>query len=195
MVLRYIRVSPRNAEALLRHPTLLRPFLDGPLSDPNFETPESSGLWSRWFGRAGRRRTPGATHLEGREPGDEGDADKSWNAIHFLLTGSAQDAAFPAGFILVGGTTVGDEDVGYGPARLFAPAEVREIDAALSRINREVATRRFDGVAMDAADVYPQIWSRTDEDVFEYAWENLRALQEFVRRTVELDHGLLLLLT
>ena len=65
---------------------------------------------------------------------------------------------------------MGDEDVGYGPARLFSAAEVREIHASLSRINREIAQRRFDGAAMDADDVYPQIWSRTDEDVFEYAW-------------------------
>ena len=195
MVLGYIRVSPRNAEALLANPDLLRGFLDQTLPTAAPEAPSPFRVWSHWLGMAGRIRARDATHPEARVPGDQGDADKSWNAIHYLLTGSAHEGTFPAGFILAGGTPVGEEDVGYGPARVFTPAEVRDIDAVLSQINREIAQRRFDGAAMDAADVYPQIWSRTDEDVFEYAWENLRALQEFVRRTVELNQALMLLLT
>lgn len=195
MVLGYIRVSPQNAATLLANPELLHSFLDPTLPEATTEAPSPSRLWSRWWGTSGGNRLQNAGTLEARDPEDQGTADKSWNAIHYLLTGSAHEGTFPAGFILAGGTPVGEEDVGYGPARLFTPAEVREIESALSKINREVAQRRFDGVAMDAADVYPQIWSRTDEDVFEYAWENLRALQEFVRRTVELNQALMLLLT
>ncbi|MFO1459416.1 MAG: YfbM family protein [Verrucomicrobiota bacterium] len=197
MVLEYIRVSPRNAETLLANPDLLPTFLEREVPAPAPETPSQSpsNAWSRWLGAFGRTRTHDPTVLEARVPGDQGDADKAWNAIHYLLTRSPNNGSFPDGFILNGGTPMGDEDVGYGPARLFSAAEVREIHASLSRINREIAQRRFDGAAMDADDVYPQIWSRTDEDVFEYAWEHLRALQEFVRRTVELDQALMLLLT
>ena len=195
MVLGYIRVSPRNAAALLENPERLRSFLDPTPPRSATEAPSPSGLGSRWWGTSGGHRPHTAAPFESRDPKDHGTADKSWNAIHYLLTGSAHEGTFPAGFILVGGTPVGDVDVGYGPARLFTPGEVREIEGALSKINREVAQRRFDGAAMDAAGVYPQIWARTDEEVFEYAWENLRALQEFVRHTVERNQALILLLT
>lgn len=113
--------------------------------------------------------------------GDEGDADKSWHAIHYLLTGTAEGGSFPLSFILNGGQQLGDEEVGYGPARIFTPTETAEIADALSGFTEESLKTRYDGKAMDRAKVYPQIWGRESEDNFDYAWENFVALREFIQ--------------
>ena len=56
-------------------------------------------------------------------PGGELDLDKAWHGIHFLLTGSAWEGEEPLCYLLAGGQEVGDEDVGYGPARVLRPRE------------------------------------------------------------------------
>jgi hypothetical protein len=148
-------------------------------AEGNTELPPTGSLLSRLFG--GRQTLPkDSPALEPRTGGDEGDADKSWHAIHYLLTGTAEDGAFPLNFILEGGQQVGDEEVGYGPARIFPPAEVAVIDSALAGYTAESMKARYDGRAMDRAKVYPQIWGREDEDNFEYAWENFVAIREFI---------------
>src|SRR5262245_58137806 len=45
------------------------------------------------------------------------DTDKAWHITHFLLTGEAWGGAEPLANAVLGGTEIGDEDVGYGPAR------------------------------------------------------------------------------
>jgi hypothetical protein len=41
----------------------------------------------------------------------------------------------PLNFLAIGGVSVGNEDVGYGPARAFRAAEVAEIAAALEALS------------------------------------------------------------
>src|SRR5262245_9012884 len=56
------------------------------------------------------------------------DIDKTWAAIHFLLTGEtpyADEPRTPLGDAVFGGNWLGDVDVGCGPARYLTPAEVR----------------------------------------------------------------------
>jgi hypothetical protein len=191
MVLEYHRVSPHNAKLLLSEPVLLHRFLG---DDDEPELPPSGGFFSRLFG--GRRILPQDTpSLEPRTDDDEGDADKSWHAIHYLLTGTAEGGSFPLNFILEGGQEVGDEEVGYGPARIFTPAETAEIDAALSEFTEEGLRARYDGRAMDRAKVYPQIWGRDTEDNFGYAWESFLALREFIQGTRSSGSYLLLYLS
>src|SRR3712207_3831611 len=54
------------------------------------------------------------------------DLDKAWHGIHFLLTGTAWEGQEPLCYLLVGGEYIGDEDVGYGPARVLRPHEVAD---------------------------------------------------------------------
>ena len=179
MVLVYRRVSPHNAKLLLSQPVLIHRFLG---DDDEPELPPSGGFFSRLFG--GRRTLPQDTpSLEPHTDDDEGDADKSWHGIHYLLTGSAERGSFPLNFIMEGGQQVGDEEVGYGPARIFTPSETAEIDAALSGFTEQSLRDRYDGRAMDKAKVYPQIWGRETEDNFCYAWESFLALREFIHGT------------
>ena len=63
--------------------------------------------------------------------------DKAWHGIHFVLTGSGWGGEPPLNFMVSGGTEVGDEDMGYGPARAFTSAEVPRIHEALAAIPPE----------------------------------------------------------
>lgn len=104
--------------------------------------------------------------------------------MHFILTGTAEGGSFPEGFILHGGTSVGD-DREDRCARLFQPEEVRRILAVLQAQSEEGVHQRYDGKKMDAARVYPQIWKRDGEEGMAYIWETLYEMREFVRETVE----------
>jgi hypothetical protein len=127
------------------------------------------------------------------DPADELDVDKAWHGLHFLFTGEAWSGEPPLGFIVAGGAEVGDEDVGYGPARAFPNAEVREISAALETVTREELARRFDPARMMELGIYPEIWDRdpADDDMLEYLLEYFDLLKEFIIRGAASGRGML----
>ena len=114
------------------------------------------------------------------------DVDKSWHAIHFLLTGTAWEGEPPSNFIVSGGRPVGDEDVGYGPARGFTSGEVREIADALSDLASDALLARYDHAAMNRLDIYPggsDGWlprERDENELIEYLADYYEQLREFV---------------
>jgi hypothetical protein len=122
---------------------------------------------------------------------EEASLDKAWHGIHYLLTGSAWEGELPLGFICQGGSAVGDIDLGYGPARAFSAADVKEIDAALAEIDADKLAERFDPDEMEALDIYPSIWNEGEEAlafcVTEYA-----ILKDFIARTAQRGFGMLL---
>ena len=135
--------------------------------------------------------TGGAIH-----GGDQLDLDKTWHALHFLLTGEPWGGAPPLNF-LVSGTEVGDIDVGYGPARSFTAEETREIAAALAPITEATLRARFDPAAMMAAEIYPAIWDRdpAQDDTLGYVLERFGPLKQFVTSAAEHGEGLLVYLS
>jgi len=100
------------------------------------------------------------------------DLDKAWHALHYLLTGSARDGEGPLAFLLKGGTPVGDEDLGYGPARVFQPPEVAAIADALADVSQRTLLPRFDLKKLERLELYPGRWSevnlRSDYDLGYY---------------------------
>jgi hypothetical protein len=114
------------------------------------------------------------------------DVDKAWHGIHFLLTGTAWEGEPPLDFIVSGGRSIGDEDVGYGPARGFTSKEVREIAGALSDLTSDALLARYDHATMNQLDVYPggpDGWQPRDRDengLVEYLTENYEQLREFL---------------
>jgi hypothetical protein len=113
-----------------------------------------------------------AEHPEGRHL----DIDKSWHAIQFLLTGEPWEGEPPLGNVVMGGTELGEEDVGYGPARGLTPAEVKSVSAALGEISGEQLWSRFDKQAFAEAEIYPQGW---DGEGKQYIVEHYEALRQF----------------
>jgi hypothetical protein len=126
----------------------------------------------------------------------EVDVDKAWHAIHWLLTGSADDRPPPAPkrglfrrsapepgpagaewLAVLGGEPVGDDN-GYGPARLLRPEQVAAVAAALTPLDRDALGGRVDLAAMEAAELYPGIWD--EEDVYdEYLGPSYEVLRDF----------------
>src|SRR5262249_19169224 len=71
------------------------------------------------------------------------DLEKAWHGIHFLLTGSAWDGEEPLCYLVTGGEQIGEEDVGYGPARALKPQQVAAWASALSAVSVDELSNRF----------------------------------------------------
>jgi hypothetical protein len=118
--------------------------------------------------------------------------EKSWHGIHFTLTGTPWECDSPLNLLAGGGVPVGDEDVGYGPARLLEPAEVSKVDEALQAISEEEFARRFDTKALAKAEIYPQIWDEPVEDLKEEYGSYFQQMKQHVGRARQEGHALLI---
>src|SRR5258705_13868836 len=83
------------------------------------------------------------------------DLDRAWQCLHYLLTGSARDGEAPLNFLVKGGTPVGDEDLGFGPARVFRPLEVAAIADALVAVTQPMLLSRFEPKTLEKLEIYP----------------------------------------
>lgn len=123
------------------------------------------------------------------------DLDKAWQALHYLLTGVARDGEGPLAFLLKGGTPVGDEDLGYGPARAFRAPEVAAIADALANESPRSLLPRFDLKKFEKLEIYPGRWSevnlRSDYDLG-YYFGPLEDLKRVTRRAKNEGLGMLL---
>lgn len=117
--------------------------------------------------------------------------DKSWHAIHYVLTEETWGGEFPWGFLVANGTPVGDEDVGYGPARVFRSHEVAEVASAMASIDDTAFRKRFSVNRMKKADIYPSFGASSDEVELPYFLEYFQLLRTFVQRTASLKKGLI----
>lgn len=122
------------------------------------------------------------------------DLDKAWNALHYLLTGSARDGEGPLAFLLKGGTAVGDEDLGHGPARVFHPPEVAAICDALADVAQHKLMPRFDLKKFEKLELYPGRWSevnvRSEYDLG-YYFGPLEQLKSVTRRAKHESLGMI----
>jgi hypothetical protein len=142
---------------------------------------------------------PGTVHdvveaADAQGGADRLDVDKAWHCLHFLLTGTAWEGAPPLDFVATGGREVGEEDVGYGPARAFTSADVNAIARALEPIDGAELARRFDARRMNQLEIYPGGWDEVDptsEDSFGYFSGAFDSVRELVLRGSREGRGLL----
>lgn len=104
-------------------------------------------------------RVPAFLYDETPDPADFLDLDRSWHAIHFLLNGEAWDGAGPLIDAVLGGELLGEEDVGYGPARYLTPPKVRDVAEALADLPVDELLKRFNADALNEAEIYPHGWT------------------------------------
>jgi hypothetical protein len=96
------------------------------------------------------------------EVGDtEVDLEEAWHGIHYLLTGSALPKSTLASKVIMSGEESGP-DLGYGPAMLLKPGELRAIAQLLQETTPDMLRKRFDPKEMARAVVYPGIWGDVD---------------------------------
>jgi hypothetical protein len=103
--------------------------------------------------------------------------DKAWHGVHFLLSGAMEPGESLPSQAVLGGSEIGEDFSGYGPARCFRPHEVAELAAALGgeAAEREAA-ERFDPRRMTELQIYPFGWSAGDR---EWVLDALRSLRSF----------------
>ncbi|WP_282297413.1 YfbM family protein [Stenotrophomonas sp. PS02289] len=118
------------------------------------------------------------------------DLDKAWHALDFLLNGGADTVEGPLAVAVLGGQEIG-EDIGYGPACWISAEQVAAVDAALARIPVSELRARFDGAAMDAAEIYPNIWEEEGEEGLDYILEYHADLVAFYREAAASGHAVL----
>ena len=125
------------------------------------------------------------------------DLDKAWHGIHFLMTESAWEGNEPLCYLVKGGEEIGDEDVGYCPARALRPNQIADWANALSTISTDDLRRRFNPGAMMEADIYPSIWDRAPEedDTLGYLLEYYETLRSFLERTKNGNRGAIITLS
>jgi len=132
---------------------------------------------------------------------DEGypvtDLDKAWHGLHYLFTGTAWEGDPPLNFLVTGGQQVGEEDVGYGPARAFMSDEVKRIHAAVHALSPEGLRARFNPSKMKKLEISPDIWDRdpADDDTLGYLLENRGPLLNFLDAAVRDELGMLVVLS
>ncbi|MFL6708613.1 MAG: YfbM family protein [Massilia sp.] len=110
--------------------------------------------------------------------------DKTWHAIHFMLTGEVYDGDGAISQAILGGDPIGEEEVGYEPARGLSVAEVKAIDVALRGVSEADFRAKFDAAALTAADIYPQIWEEGD-GALDYLVPYFMSLKQFYENAAQ----------
>lgn len=131
-------------------------------------------------------------------PADALQLDKTWHILHYLMGNGDeyQDLAFPRGFLLFPeAESVGDIDIGYGPAELYSPDQVRRIADFTDSLDPAEMKRRLNPAELSEAEIYPAIWNSSDLDL-ESMWNDIYEnyflpMKAFLHETAERDLAIL----
>lgn len=191
MILGLRQATDETIEKLWKDPRQILPYFGFDLSDPH----QPKSIWQRLFGARGsdEKPTPVAT-ISLDQGAEEIDLDKAWHALHFLYTGSEWEGPPPESFLLNGGQTIGDVDVGYGPARALTSSEVARANDFLKIFDLQRLAAAYDPKKLSEADIYPDIWNREvgNDDVLAYVCEYHEILRTFLQQTVDKSMGLVI---
>ena len=123
------------------------------------------------------------------------DLDKAWHGIHYLLCGQEKKGKFPLGFIMNGGSTVGNVDLDDDIARVFVSSEVVQIAQAIEPITSDQLRSRFDPEIFSDKKIYPDIWDEPIEECLdEYLLDYFDTLKKFIIKVKEKGKGLIVYL-
>lgn len=115
---------------------------------------------------------------------------KSWHGIHFLLTGSQWQGDEPYCFLLAGGQSIGDIDVGYGPARALTSDQIKSFEEALMKIDDDDFRARYNKEELTKNEIYPKGWKHgNDDDNFAFLSSNFQTLKEFLQAAAKKSYG------
>jgi Domain of unknown function (DUF1877) len=185
--------------------TIERLHADPPLAwrvmDP--ETPEREaesraerqprpGLFARLFKGAKVEPPPPSPPLQ-LAPGEgdlgpDGDFEKSWHGLHYLLTGTSSEGEPPLNFLMGGGRELELVD-GDTPLLTHSSSDTRRIADALSQLSEEEVRARANPAEFKRLEVYPEVWD--DPKSLEYLLEDFRRLRATVTAVANRGLGLL----
>jgi Domain of unknown function (DUF1877) len=103
--------------------------------------------------------------------------DKAWHGVHYVLSGTVEVSTSLQSRAVLGGTEIGEDFSGYGPARFFTPAQVAELAVVLEdpQVEREAAGR-YNPRRMTELQIYPFGWGA---DGREWILDCFRQLRSF----------------
>jgi hypothetical protein len=193
MILGLVTLSDANIGRLIADPPLVWQLV-APDDRQAYEAARRASAGAPGlFGRLLRKRPelPADLHL-GEHEGVHVDLDKAWHGIHYLLTGTAWEGTPPLSFLLDGGQTAGDLEVGYGAVRMHVAADVKRIHQQLHALNDRDLRSRFRPDQMMKLEIYPEIWDRPpeDDDTLGYLMAYVAVLREQVATTAARGLGL-----
>jgi len=180
-------ISDNNIEAILKTPPLIGYVIFEDEPEIFFADAEKK----KSFFSFGKKKTTGPrpTLSLSEAERNEGDLDKSWHGLHFCLTGTADEAPMPLGFIASGGQNAGDIDNGYGPARLFTSSETKTIFMGLNEISETKLKQNY--IPEKMSDTYLSgVWADEGDEGFEYILENFQLLKKFLGKCVSDNLGM-----
>ena len=190
MYLAIYAVSDATIERLHADPPLAWRVMDD--EDPDREARARAeaqprpGLFARVFKGAKVEPPPPPPPLElaagEGDLGPDGDFEKSWQGLHYLLTGTAWEGEFPYNFLMGGG---GEIDMGDYPLITHDNENTRRIGAALNQLSDEEVRGRVNRDEMARLDIY------VDDQVIENLLEDFRRLRETVSAVAGKGLGLL----
>ena len=138
---------------------------------------------------ASQEPEPKAPQPKMRAPrGEILDLYKSWQGLHYLIAGDPWEGRPPLHHAVLGGTEIGGDLAGYGPARVNDPEQVRQIGAALAALSDAELMRQFDGARMEELKIYPGGWA-SDRSWEKELSQNFVRLREFYRRAAAAGDG------
>jgi hypothetical protein len=105
--------------------------------------------------------------------------DKAWHGVHYVLCGTVEPDESLLSQAVLGGTEIGEDFSGYGPARFFTAAQVAELAAALAKAEQD-ASARFDPMRMTQLQIYPFGWD--EPGARDWILEAVAALRGFYAR-------------
>ena len=109
--------------------------------------------------------------------------DKSWHAIHFILSGEVWTSTDdPLSKVVLNGNILNDEDMGYGPAMVLMPDELHDINKALKVTTKEWFLEEFSITDMIANEIYPVMNDENADDFFEYIYHYFAELVDFFKK-------------
>lgn len=169
------RITKDQANLLLSDPSDILHFLYG--TEP-YEPPRS--LFQRLFGPKvqPKQQNPWNEPQEGTVL----ELEKNWHVIHYVLSRSAWETPLPQGYLL-SGAEIGDIDVGYGPARLLEPNQVKEFLDYLKTLTLESFAAGVSSADLDENEIYGAYPDWGVEDI-NNLWEYIEELKPFLSEAV-----------
>ena len=128
---------------------------------------------------------------ENTDPKFHLDIDKSWQAIHFLLNNDPWEGYGALFDVVLGGEALGEQDVGYGPARYLTPAEVKAVADALGEISSSDLLGKFDPSQLNKRNIYPSGWTGNPVEL-QYIGRNYTRIANFFQLAATNGEAMLL---
>ncbi len=121
------------------------------------------------------------------------DIGETWHGLQYLLTHTAWEGKAPLDFLVRGGEDVGDIPSDEGTARLFTPAQARQLAQALEKLPVSTLRARYEPARMQEEDIYPGFWEEPppDLDPEEELLSYFEELKKFAADVAKREHALL----